>query len=217
MAGPKHMKEDSTPWPTACGLARDGLPPEAERLYRFKKQLDKFREEKQIHRGQLNTKVPPLSQKVTALQIAGGWGTVMGGCFTTCLSCSYTLPTTYFGHCSVQNILLDGHLICHCMALLTSFIPSVNYWTSTIELQWLKFKHWLHIVTVSPLWTNALGIKSRHCFEHTMERIQATLFQILLFVRYIAQWFFTVTFPLQQWKGRSCPGPWVGQGSGVQV
>ena len=64
MAGPKHMKGDSPPWHTACGLARDGLPQEAESLYRLKKQLDKFIEEKKIHRGQLNTKTPPLAHKV---------------------------------------------------------------------------------------------------------------------------------------------------------
>ena len=105
----------------------------------------------------------------------------MGGCFTTCFSCSYILPTRYFRHCSVQNIWLDGHLIWHSMALLMSSISSVNHWTCTTELQLPNFKHWLHIVTsVSPLWTNALGIKSRHCSEHTMERIHASLFQIIL-------------------------------------
>lgn len=67
------------------------------------------------------------------------------------------------------------------MALLVPFIFSVNHWTSTTELQLLNFKHLLHIVTsVSPLRTNALGIKSRHCFEHTVEWSHASLFQILL-------------------------------------
>lgn len=180
MAGPKYMKEDSLPWHTACGLGRDGLPQKAESLYRLTKQLDRFIEEKKIHRGQLNTKIPPLAQKVADLQITGGWRTVMGGCFTTCFSCSYTLPTTYFGHCSVQNIWLDGHLIWHSMALLMSFIPSVNHWTCTTELQLLNFKHWVRIVTsVSSLQTKALGIKSRHCFEHTMETTYARLFRII--------------------------------------
>lgn len=87
-AGPKYMKEDSPPWHTACGLARDGLPQEAKSLYRPKKQPDRFVEEKKIHRGQLNAKIPPVAQKVTELQITGAWGTVMGGCFTTWFSCS---------------------------------------------------------------------------------------------------------------------------------
>lgn len=92
-----------------------------------------------------------------------------------------TLPTAYFGHYSVQNVWLDGHLIWNSMALLMSFISSVSHWTHTTELQRLNFKHLLNIVTsVSPLWANALGIKSRHCFEHTMERIHTSLFQTLL-------------------------------------
>lgn len=137
MSDPKYMKEDSPPWHTGCVLARDGRPQEAESLYRLKKQLEKFAEEKKTHRGQLNTKTPPLVQ-VTELQIAGGWKTAMGECFTTCFSCSYSLPTTYFAHCWVQNMWLDGHLIWHSMALLRSFISSVH----TIELALQNFSYW---------------------------------------------------------------------------
>jgi len=56
------------------GLARNGLPQEAESLYRLKKQLDKLRR-KEIHQGQLNTQIPPVAQKVRELQSleAGGW------------------------------------------------------------------------------------------------------------------------------------------------
>lgn len=97
----------------------------------------KFIEEKRIRWGQLNTKILPLAQEVTELQIAGGWGTVMGGCFTTCFSCSHTLPTIYFGHCSMQNRwILDltqhgsSHVLrTHCQPL------NFHFWTSVTELQ----------------------------------------------------------------------------------
>lgn len=54
MAGQKYMKEDSPSWHTACGLASDGLPREAESLCRLKKKLDKIIEEN-IHWGLQDT------------------------------------------------------------------------------------------------------------------------------------------------------------------
>lgn len=42
MAGQKYMNEDSPPWHTACGLAKGGLPQEAEGLCWLKKKLNKI-------------------------------------------------------------------------------------------------------------------------------------------------------------------------------
>lgn len=67
------------------------------------------------------------------------------------------------------------------MALLMSFTPSVNHWSCTTALQLPNSKHLHYMVTsVSPLWTNALGIKGKRCFEHTVVRIYTSLFHILL-------------------------------------
>lgn len=137
MAGPKYMKEDSPPWHTACGLGRDGLPQKAESLYRLTKQLDRFIEEKKIHRGQLNTKIPPLAQKVADLQITGGWRTVMGGCFTTWFSCSYTLPTIFWSLFSAEYLTRwTLHLAQHVFHTLCQPL-NLHYWTSAAELQTL--------------------------------------------------------------------------------
>lgn len=67
------------------------------------------------------------------------------------------------------------------MGILVFFMSCVSHWTSTTELQLLNFRHLLHIGTpVSPLWANALGLKSRHCFERAVEIIHTVLSQILL-------------------------------------
>lgn len=129
VADTKHVKEYSPPWHAACGLARDGLQQEAKILYRLMKQLDKFIKENKIH--WVNTKKPTLAQKVSELQIGGGWGTVIRARFATCFSCFHTLPISYFGHCSVQNIWLDEKS----KTLLMSLILSVNHWPCTIKLQ----------------------------------------------------------------------------------
>lgn len=52
---------------------------------------------------------------------------------------------------------------------------------STTELALLNFKYLLRVVIpVSPPQTHMLGIKTMHSFQHTVERMHASLFQILL-------------------------------------
>lgn len=159
-----------------------------------------------------------MAQKVTKLQIAGGWGSVVGGCFTTCfLLLPYSSHSIFWSLFSAECLTrwtLDPAQHGSSDVLHTFCQPlNLHYRTSATELQTFTAHSDFRLTSVGK------------CFRHKKQALFWTHYGEdshcpipNTSVRHVAQQWFSAAFPLQQWSGEvlSCTPSWAGLWSAGQ-